>query len=125
MKTCTSCFILQDDLNFYIDKRLKDRRRSKCKNCMSLIRKKYRLTLAFKLSHQKAKRKYNKKPEVRAKNYARKALHLALKNKVLYKEPCQVCNNPVVEGHHHDYSKPLKVTWLCKIHHREVHNKEV
>jgi hypothetical protein len=40
----------------------------------------------------------------------------------LEKLPCQVCGMLDVEAHHHDYSKPLDVTWLCTQHHREVHN---
>ena len=31
----------------------------------------------------------------------------------------------VGEGHHEDYDKPLEVIWLCREHHREVHNEHV
>lgn len=30
-----------------------------------------------------------------------------------------------VVAHHHDYSKPLDVTWLCEQHHKDVHNAPV
>ncbi len=26
------------------------------------------------------------------------------------------------ERHHDDYSKPLEIRWLCRIHHLELHN---
>lgn len=33
---------------------------------------------------------------------------------------CGIKTTPV--AHHHDYSKPLDVTWLCHNCHNEVHN---
>ena len=32
------------------------------------------------------------------------------------------CDN-VGERHHQNYSKPLEIFWLCKIHHGQVHRK--
>lgn len=34
----------------------------------------------------------------------------------LFAEPC-FCGETKTEAHHEDYSKPLEVVWLCKIHH--------
>lgn len=39
----------------------------------------------------------------------------------LVRQPCSVCGEVNSEGHHHDYSKPFDVIWLCKTHHREAH----
>jgi hypothetical protein len=39
----------------------------------------------------------------------------------LVREPCLFCGDPNVEAHHHDYAKPLEVTWLCRDHHALVH----
>ena len=42
-------------------------------------------------------------------------------NKIL---PCEVCGTREnIEKHHEDYTKPLKVRWLCRKHHRELHKK--
>lgn len=41
----------------------------------------------------------------------------------MIKGECEVCGNPKVDGHHKDYSKPLEVTWLCRKHHKEEHNR--
>ena len=34
----------------------------------------------------------------------------------------QVCGNPKTDAHHKDYMKPLKVIWLCRLHHSRMHN---
>jgi hypothetical protein len=39
------------------------------------------------------------------------------------KNPCVVCKNPISHAHHEDYSKPLKVIWLCPFHHKQQHAK--
>lgn len=37
--------------------------------------------------------------------------------------PCEVCGTTEkVERHHHDYSKPLEITFLCRAHHHELHS---
>ena len=54
---------------------------------------------------------------------ARQALNVAVRSGRLIKKPCEKCGKKKVHGHHPDYSKPLKVTWLCEKHHREEHAK--
>lgn len=47
-------------------------------------------------------------------------------NRNLIEKPlnCQVCNAiEKLEGHHHDYSKPLDVIWCCKKCHGSFHVK--
>lgn len=37
---------------------------------------------------------------------------------------CMICNTEgKIEGHHHDYSKPLNVVWVCKKCHSDIHGK--
>lgn len=38
--------------------------------------------------------------------------------------PCAVCGATNSQAHHFDYSRPLDVIWLCRIHHAEVHKKQ-
>ena len=55
---------------------------------------------------------------------ARIAVGNAIRDGRLFKQPCEVCNNPKVEAHHDDYTKPLAVRGLCKQHHEDLHHKE-
>ena len=38
----------------------------------------------------------------------------------LNRKPCQKCGATDVQAHHVDYNKPLDVTWLCLVHHKEA-----
>jgi hypothetical protein len=45
--------------------------------------------------------------------------------KITKPKKCRVCRKEgLVEGHHSDYSKPLKVQWLCRNCHWKKHKKE-
>lgn len=45
--------------------------------------------------------------------------------KVLKPKTCSLCNSAKrIQAHHHDYSKPLDVVWLCYTHHKELHIKQ-
>lgn len=55
------------------------------------------------------------------KYLAHVAVQRALKAGQLVKGVCEVCANPDVDGHHANYSEPLKVTWLCRAHHTRLH----
>ena len=37
---------------------------------------------------------------------------------------CAHCDNPKTDAHHHDYSRPLDVTWLCHRCHAQRHVDE-
>jgi hypothetical protein len=65
------------------------------------------------------------------KESARRELRNALKRgDILRPEKCETCGTKAVrsdgvtaiQGHHHNYSKPLNVEWLCPSCHREVHD---
>jgi len=52
--------------------------------------------------------------------------HLAVQRAVkagdLEKQTCEVCGTKVVDAHHDQYDKPLKVRWLCRLHHNRLHH---
>ncbi len=60
---------------------------------------------------------YLSKPENQPKRKARNALKYAITIGEIKRLPCMICGSLKSEAHHHDYSLPLDVTWLCRMHH--------
>lgn len=71
--------------------------------------------------YDRKKRRGRRRPRVdAAKDRAYKAVYLAIKRGHLVRGPCEHADRTClgrIEAHHDDYSKPLKVRWLCKRHH--------
>lgn len=57
--------------------------------------------------------------EARWKSNARAYANTYQKRGKLVPQPCHC--GAKAEKHHHDYSKPLEVEWLCRKHHLEIH----
>lgn len=106
----------------------------KNKDKLNRYGRQYRLANFDKLSeYDKTKRVVNKEDRQqrilkhRAKYPQRYKCDLDLNNALkagkVIKLPCQVCGDKKSQGHHHDYSKPLSVIWLCALHHKAVHSK--
>lgn len=103
-----------------------------CKPCMALFHRKYGVKNREKIS--KVKKEYTKnnyttekdrikKQKFPEKTQARLDVMHALRNGKLKRKPCSVCKSKISQAHHEDYSKPLQVIWLCRIHHAEKHRK--
>lgn len=52
---------------------------------------------------------------------AHKIVFTAIRNGSLKRKPCRVCGNEKAEAHHDDYTRPLYIKWLCKMHHSARH----
>ena len=76
-------------------------------------RRKYRKTKNGKAATLKAIKKYEKNNPDRKKAWT-KAQCIQLK-------PCRVCNKTPSHRHHPDISNPLKVEFLCPLHHKKAH----
>lgn len=55
---------------------------------------------------------------------ARHALNHAVEAGRIVPQPCGKCHAPKAQAHHHDYSKPLEVEWLCAKCHSVEHNQK-
>lgn len=89
-----------------------------CKECKKSYQKQYTKSEAGKAVQAKAdqarKEKFAHKRSARSKTFT------AIKNGTIQVLPCLICGDKA-EAHHHDYSRPLDVMWLCRTHHRETH----
>lgn len=129
-KTCTKCKETKDVSEFYPCIRYKGGLRSYCKSCSLADSKKWcrenperkkeifdkwvkNNKRAARELWRKASKKYLENPENRKKHACRLLVRSAVKNGLIIKTNCEVCNNPNTEAHHKDYSKPLDVNWLC------------
>ena len=55
------------------------------------------------------------------KSKARRIFTYALQSGKIRSKKCEECGEEKTEGHHKDYSQPLKVKWFCRTHHKEWH----
>lgn len=59
--------------------------------------------------------------EQKLKSNARSYANVYKKRGILISQPCQICSNTIAEMHHSDYTKPLDITWLCRVCHMNEH----
>jgi len=97
-----------------------DRGRGYRRNNPETVRKWREANKAKINEKQRAYRRGN--PE---KYRARTAVGNALRDGKLTKpDRCQRCGEArPVEGHHHDYSKPVEVEWICRLCHGKEHRR--
>lgn len=138
MKQCFKCHETKSLDEFYKHPQTTDGRLGKCKTC---TKKDVQENYIDKI-HQYRKYEYDRNQKIerrkqrqitqkrhRAKNpdkyHARMALGNAVKSGKILKNNCEQCGSTESEAHHHDYSKPLEVTWLCFKCHRQVHGQMI
>jgi hypothetical protein len=132
-KTCFKCNTLKPLTEFYVHAQMGDGYLNKCKSCTKRDVAEHRAANIEKireydrarsdLPHRVAlryaivSRWIAENPERRQ---AQKEVRKAVMSGQLEKWPCMECGADA-EAHHPDYSNPLAVVWLCKIHHRRAH----
>lgn len=137
-KTCFKCEEQKPLSEFYRHKMMADGHLNKCKDCTRKDVRQHRLdnpervraydNARSKLPHRQALRNRTVQRFERDhpdKKKAHTAVNNALRSGKLEKRPCAFCGcQDGLEAHHHDYSKPLDVTWLCRPCHRRFHALE-
>jgi len=138
MKTCFKCGEDKPLGEFYGHPKMADGHLNKCKDCTRNDARQYRNANLDKIREYDRARaqlphRIAKRERINAKfledHPDRHAAHLSVRDALragrLQKQPCVFCGSEdALEGHHHDYSRPLDVTWLCKPCHRRFHGLE-
>lgn len=138
VKSCFKCGAEKPLSEFYRHSMMADGHLNKCKDCAKIDVRQHRLKNPEKvraydrerarLPHRRAQRKdvYTREWEQHPDRMrARIMVSNAVRNGRLDKMPCAFCSSEEgLEAHHHDYTKPLDVTWLCKPCHRRFHALE-
>ena len=98
---------------------------SKCRPCGAKYSRKYRRTEKGKKIVNEIRKKQYDKFKVKSKARAVMNYHLNLGN-LSKPNNCMSCKEvKKLDGHHKDYSKPLKVIWLCRVCHLQEHRKTI
>jgi ribosomal protein S27AE len=137
-KVCFRCGQQKPTVEFYRHPMMSDGRLGKCKDCTKAdVRANYVSNREKKSEYE---RRRNQRPERRAKSLeyqriararspekyrARQAVAHAVRDGRLRRMPCELCGSLRVQAHHHDYSRPLDIRWLCFKCHRENEHGQV
>ena len=136
-KPCTLCGEKKPPDCFYKAPGCKDGRAGQCIEC---VKRRARIRQIVKsdqirayeqvrsrLPHRIVSRTLNVQREWRDKperRFARNAVSNAVRDGKLLRMDCAFCGSSKTIAHHHDYSKPLDVSWLCTPCHIRFHALE-
>lgn len=125
-KVCTACKTEKHVDNFYKSKQIADGYNQKCKDCCYEYKKRLGISPPAKQRHYEASVRWRKKN--RDKHWAHYVLRDWVKEGRVIRSPfCYDCGlkSEKIEGHHDDYTKPIRVHWLCKQCHEDRHHKGI
>ena len=120
LKQCSQCHKWKPLELFVRDKSRPSGRDPRCKVCHRFeVSHRYKTNSEFKMRVFKRAEEWRKRNRHKARAHSR--VNDAIRYGRLVRQPCSVCGNTRSDAHHNDYSKPLEVLWLCRIHHKAVH----
>lgn len=148
-KECFKCGVIKELSCFYKHSKMKDGHLNKCKECTKKdVRSNYSNNKEYYVEYDKkramrsdrveSRRKYRSSKRgkeviknLHKKDYEKSPLKFKARAKLNYEirmgrlskpSKCEECGKEcVTHGHHHDYSQPLNVKWLCSTCHYEWH----
>ena len=138
-KPCTRCDEVKPLYAFMLSKKSANGRGSWCKDChnryslewqrKNVDKVRPKMIARQKAWYEKNKDKVLNRP-ITEKSIARRILRNAVSNgKIIKPSKCEncktLCAKRNIEGHHNDYSKPLKVKWLCQGCHGKIHRAKL
>ena len=133
MKTCFKCKETKPLDEFYRHSQMSDGHLGKCKTCARSDAKSRRKNPRFRamvLAYDRERGSRRTADDLRiyrAENpeavTAHRVIAYALRTgKICRPSKCEACATDCIpHGHHHDYSKPLSVVWLCATCHQQHH----
>lgn len=137
-KRCFKCGDEKPLDDFYVHPMMADGHLNKCKDCTKVDVRRRRIVEADKVrgyDRERSKQPHRRQLAAergriyREQNGEKRKAHHAVNNAIrdgkLTRQPCAFCGGGEnLEAHHHDYEKPLDVTWLCSGCHRRFHALE-
>lgn len=128
MKTCFKCHQSLPLGEFYKHPQMADGHLGKCKDCTKLDMRNDRVTKPRVREYDRERSSLPHRVALRVRITGdwvkrfpeRRAAHMAAQNAerdgiIVRPKLCEGCNlERRLSKHHHDYSKPLAVVWLCK-----------
>ena len=137
MKKCFKCHQIKPLSDYYKHPRMGDGHLNKCKSCTkkdSVSRREINLQnpLWVEWERDRCRRKSHKYNGIwLARNPMKRKSQNTLNNavrdgRIMKPNYCTSCfkTGVTIHGHHHDYSKPLDVEWLCAGCHGKRHRAE-
>lgn len=131
-KKCFKCGGIKPLTEYYKHSQMKDGHVNKCKECNKKDVAEHRAANLEKIRAYDRERGNRQTKEYRdnyvmkfpLKHKAHNIVGNAIRDKKLFKEPCEECGSEIrIHAHHDDYAKPLNVRWLCAAHHHQWHSK--
>jgi len=124
MRLCKTCVAIREKERYWSNPE-KERERSRVKD---RNRKRVRKTREKNPEYHERLARRHKLEKTTPQGLARIRLYWAIRGgRVVKPTSCQECGAPVgkerLQGHHHDYSKPLDVEWLCIACHWKKHSR--
>ena len=121
MKVCSECHIAKPNVEFGLRRRSPDGLQAWCRDCRREYQRSYSQNFRNPENHCEAQRRY------RLRNAHKHRAHAIVRSavkacRIFVPLWCQRCGCVTdLEAHHHDYSQPLSVEWLCSICHGLAH----
>lgn len=121
MKKCRKCGRIKPVFQFYSHSMMTDGRLNFCKSCVRSRVMEHRELNVERIREYDRNRGYRLGRQSAKSRRASSKVANAVRTGRLNRLPCIICGNPKSESHHTDYRRPLKVVFLCPIHHHRLH----